>query len=225
MPRRVVVQPVKEDGPARMRLDRVDDAWIALARLGAQAHRERKVQLVEEIEEPPHADAVAVIPPRPVGHLRVVHEERLDGRAGLAPHEVLDGQHGPHGHARAVGPAERRTIDDGGIGRWNHATARGIPGGTAPCRAHDAGIRSSPSRTGTTLPPTRMVSIRSPVMASLMCTKLCRRIFVPCSLTILTSSAAFTRPWRTRYAPRGPLAEPVAGSSGTPEVCGANMRE
>src|ERR1700730_16389528 len=70
--------------------------------------------------------------------------------------------------------------------------------------------------TGTTPPPTSMRDGRSAESeySSSMWTKLWRPILVPCSLTIETCAARGTMPYLTAKAPRGPLAEPVAGSSG-----------
>ena len=43
--------------------------------------------------------------------------------------------------------------------------------------------------------------------------RLGRFIFTPCALMMFAARSIGTSPWRTRYAPSGPLAEPVAESS------------
>src|SRR5262249_18880190 len=117
---RVVVEPVGQDGPARVRPDGVDDARILLAHLGVQADGQWNLHLVEQIEKSPDADTIPVVAPGPVGHLGVLREQRLNRGAGLAPDEVLDGQHGPDGDVGTVGPREWFAIDDGGIRRRLH---------------------------------------------------------------------------------------------------------
>src|SRR5262245_48774893 len=104
-----------------MGLDSVDDTGIELTGLGAQTDGQRDVQFIEQVEETPDTDAVAVVAPGPVGNLRVFHEQRLDGGAGLAPDEMLDRQHGPDGHSCASGPAQWGTIDDRGVRGWLHS--------------------------------------------------------------------------------------------------------
>ena len=66
MPRSVVVEPVRQDGPAAMIFDRRDDARVVLADLRVQADRQRYVERVEQVEEAPDVDAIPVVAPRPI---------------------------------------------------------------------------------------------------------------------------------------------------------------
>ena len=69
--------------------------------------------------------------------------------------------------------------------------------------------------TGTTRPPTSMPLTRPPLVPTRMCRKLGRPMRVPCSLTMSTVAAGATSPRSTRYAPSGPLADPVADDVAT----------
>src|SRR5437899_489461 len=75
---------------------------------------------------------------------------------------------------------------------------------------------SHPPPIGTQRPPTRTLVTRPPELSTSMSRMLGRPISKPCSLRIRTVPASDTSPCATRYAPRGPWAAPVAGSSPMP---------
>src|SRR5712692_4428995 len=83
-----------------------------------------------------------------------------------------------------------------------------------------------PVTTGITAPPTSILvgmSLSAPY-SSRMWMVLLRPILVPCSLVIDTLRECGKSPYLTAKAPRGPLPDPVAGSSSTPSASGANIR-
>ena len=84
-------------------------------------------------------------------------------------------------------------------------------------------VRIVPSPTITASPPTRTSSRTPPRLESAMEIRLGRPIRTPCRLTSREAVSDDTTLCWSRYAPSGPLAAPVAGSSGMPKP-GANIR-
>src|SRR5947208_988453 len=87
----------------------------------------------------------------------------------------------------------------------------------------DLHTSSHPPPTATQRPPTRTAVTRPFALSTSMSRMLGRPISNPCSLRIRAVGVPSTRPCAIRYAPRGPCAEPVAGSSPTP-MPAPNMR-
>src|SRR5204862_5143312 len=69
---------------------------------------------------------------------------------------------------------------------------------------------------GTQRPPTRTAVMAAPARSTSMSRMLGRPISKPCSTRMRVVGAACTSSWTTTYAPSGPWAEPVAGSSPMP---------
>ncbi len=75
-------------------------------------HRGGRIQGVEQVDEPPGADAVAIVAPGVVQHIRLRTARREFGSEPLAECEVLEIDGDIDGESGAVGPAIFRTAAD-----------------------------------------------------------------------------------------------------------------
>ncbi len=112
--RRVVVT-VAHPFPAEL-LAALDDARIFAADVGVERHGALDAVFFHHLHHAPDADAHAVVAPGVVQHVR--HElrgHRSNGRGWSVEQKMLDVRNDPERYARAVRPAQRLTVDDGGI--------------------------------------------------------------------------------------------------------------
>ena len=87
------------------RLDLLDDLRIVMADAAVEQDRRRQLQLVEDLEQPPVADAVAVVAPGEIARgLRAGAVARVHADAG-AEGEVLDVERNVEGQPLALRPA------------------------------------------------------------------------------------------------------------------------
>src|SRR5438552_10533952 len=144
--------------------------------------------------------------------------EDLDGKRL----EVGDVRHAGVGHdRRGIG------VDEDGLDAFLAERAASLRSGVVELRRladenrpapddQDFHISSHPPPMKTQRPPTRTAVIAAPARSTSMSRMLGRPISNPCSTRMRVVDAACTSSWTTRYAPSGPWAEPVAGSSPMP---------
>src|SRR5207253_5554815 len=141
---------------------------------------------------------------RDVGHAGVGHDRRgirvhEDGLDALLPQRAA-GLGARVVELRGLADEDRAAPDDQDFHRSSH-----------------------PPPIATQRPPTRTAVIAAPARSTSMSRMLGRPISKPCSTRMHVVGAACTSSCATMYAPSGPCAEPVAGSSPMPRPC-PNMR-
>src|SRR5204862_4575325 len=77
-----------------------------------EQHRDRKLELVEELEQPPDSDAVAVLAPAPVVRVGMRQARRVGEAEAAVVGEGLEVQAQVEGEPLAARPAELRPVDD-----------------------------------------------------------------------------------------------------------------
>src|SRR5262249_6160656 len=109
-----IAAPVAEHVVAAL-LDLLDDVRILVAHGGVEKYRRRQLELVENLEQSPGADAVAVVGPGKIARRRrAAAIGRVHSQAG-AEGEMLDVQRDVEGEPLAAGPIVIRPLLDGHV--------------------------------------------------------------------------------------------------------------